>query len=495
MIALAGLVYLLLGRATPPTDNDDSKAELFVYCAAGMRVPFEEIVGQYNQEFGTNVLPQYGGSNTLLSQLEVSKTGDLYLAADESYLQIAREKQLVAESFPVARMRAVIVAPQGNSKQVAGVDDLLREDVRVALANPDQAAMGKLTRTFMQSRGKWNELEGRVRNNGVFKPTVNDVAADVELGSVDAGIVWDAVAKQFTGVEIVRDPKLAQESTLVSIGVMRSAQSPNRALHFARYLTASDRGQTVFRKQGYEPVPSDAWSDTPQLTFYAGAVNRRALEPVIKAFEARHAVEVQTVYNGCGILTAQMEAMHDGDAGTFPDVFMACDEYYMEKVSNLFPDAVHVSDTQIVIAVEKNNPKRIATVADLVQPGMRVALGQPDQCTIGILSRRLLDARGLYDTLIEENVVTQTPTSSLLISSIATGAADAALVYLTDALAESDKVDYVEIDSRLAQAIQPLGISASSKHKQLARLLFDAVTQAQETFERVGFRWRIEPSE
>ncbi len=35
----------------------------------------------------------------------------------------------------------------------------------------------------------------------------------------------------------------------------------------------------------------------PELTFFAGSVNRRALEPVIKRFEIREAVRVNTVYS------------------------------------------------------------------------------------------------------------------------------------------------------------------------------------------------------
>jgi len=41
---------------------------------------------------------------------------------------------------------------------------------------------------------RWQQLEQHVTAKGVFKPTVNDVASDVKLGSVDAGIVWDATA-------------------------------------------------------------------------------------------------------------------------------------------------------------------------------------------------------------------------------------------------------------------------------------------------------------
>jgi ABC-type molybdate transport system substrate-binding protein len=122
-------------------------------------------------------------------------------------------------------------------------------------------------------------------------------------------------------------------------------------------------------------------------------------------------------------------------------------------------------------------------------------LGQPEQCTIGVLSRRLLASAGIDAAAIKQNVVTETATSSLLIPSVATGAADAALVYLSDAQAEGTKIDVVAIDSPLAQAIQPFGIATSSEQKQLSRLLFNAIGNHKELFEAAGFRWRLTSDE
>ncbi|MDC0935973.1 molybdate ABC transporter substrate-binding protein [Pirellulales bacterium] len=492
LVVFIGLVYLLTSRTPHGLDGKVGDHELIVYCAAGLRLPAEQIAQEYQQQYGVSIRLQYGGSNTLLSQLEVSKIGDLYLAADDGYVQIAKEKGLVVETIPLARMRPVVVVPHGNPKQVLKVEDLLREDVRVALANPDQAAMGKVTRECLTATGQWKALESRVRQTGVFKPTVNDVVNDVALGSVDAGIVWDAVAAQHPNLEPIHVGELSQGNVLITVGVLAFAKNPSSALHFARFLTARNRGLLVFEEHGYEPQNGDAWSDDVQLTLFAGAVNRQVLDPIVNAFEVRHGVEVLTVYNGCGILTAQMRTIKDNSANGFPDAFMACDVYYMEAVNEMFQEAVNVSDTRIVIAVQSGNPKNISKVADLTNPGVRVALGQPDQCTIGVLSRRLLEAAGVYETVIKDRAVTQTATSSLLIPSVATGAADAALVYLSDAQAAGDRVDVVPIASELAQAVQPFAIAKASDHQQLGRMLFEAVASSRENFEAAGFRWRLD---
>ena len=94
LIVVSGLAWLLQSRDELPGDPTLPVAggpidELFIYCAAGMRYPMEEIASQYKREFGVNVQLQYGGSNTLLSQIKVANIGDLYLAGDSSYIQQA----------------------------------------------------------------------------------------------------------------------------------------------------------------------------------------------------------------------------------------------------------------------------------------------------------------------------------------------------------------------------------------------------------------------
>lgn len=492
LILVIALVCLIAGPADWLQGKEERSRPLVLYCAAGMRLPVEKIIADYRSECGVEVQVHYGGSNTLLGQIEVSQMGDLYLSADESYLQLAREKDLMDEAIPLAIMRAVVGVPRTNPRNISSLEDLLQDKLRLVMANPDQAAVGKVVRSALQEAGKWEAIEKQTGTYGVFKPTVTDSANDIKLGSVDAGFLWDAVAAQYPEIQVVELPELAGTAANIGVGVIRFSRQPTEAVRFARYLAASDRGLKMFSNSGYRVVEGENWQSKPSLTLYAGAINRVALEPVIAEFEDREGVEVTTLYNGCGILTAQMRSIQTGQSGMFPDAFMACDSYYMDEVEELFQEPVRVSSAQIVIAVAKGNPKQIQTVADLANPGVRVALGQPDQCSIGVLSQRLLEESGVYQTMITENVVTQVPTSALLVPSITTGAADAALVYITDAQAESDRLEIVRIDSALAQAVQPFGIARSSKKKQLGKRLLDAISDSRQEFESAGFDWKLQ---
>lgn len=504
--AAIAILVVLLNLGGPGSGGDVNK--LTVYCAAGLRFPMDEIGKRYEEECGVTVEIQYGGSGTLLySKIEVNKfdTADLFLAADDSYTTEAVEKGLAAETLPIAHMRPVIAVRKDSAKNIESIEDLLADDVAVVVAEPDQAAIGKAVRERLErvkvgDSTLWQKLKQHVTKHGVFKPTVADVAADVKLGSaVDAGIVWDstvAMPEFRDELKAISVPELDGDPGLVTVCVLNSTRHPTAALKFARYITARDRGLPVFEEYGLRPVEGDVWAERPEIKFFCGAVNRRAVEKIIEAFEEREGVRVDTEYNGCGILTGKMGVI-DGqstDKG-FPDVYMACDVYFLENVKQWFQEAANVSDTEIVIAVPKGSTK-VKQLADLVKPGIRVALGDPDLCTIGALTRRLLVKEGLYDQLKEKQTqegetVVEKPSSAMIVPDAVAGHVDAAVAYITDVLANRDSVDIVRIDSPLNKAIQPFSIAKTSDHKYLTRRLFQKIASSPDAFKDAGFHFRL----
>ena len=85
LVLAIGLGLLLVPhRQSAVTSSAEGapKPSLLVYCAAGIKAPVEAIALAYEKEFGVKVQLQYGGSGTLLSNLRVAKTGDLFVAAD-----------------------------------------------------------------------------------------------------------------------------------------------------------------------------------------------------------------------------------------------------------------------------------------------------------------------------------------------------------------------------------------------------------------------------
>lgn len=484
--AIAGVAVvsvLWAGIRRPATSGSSSSTEpLVVFCAAANQPVFEAIRRDYEQAYGTPLQVQYGPSQTMLAGLEVSGQGDLYLPADDSFIDIARQRNLSAEVFPLARMQGVVVVKKGNPKQIASFEDLLREDVRVAQASPDGAAIGKLTREVLTESGHWDALHKRTH---VYKTTVNDVATDVKIGAVDAGIIFDAVIHGDEAFETVSLPELQDVAADVAATVLTTSRQPRRALHFARYLSARDKGLQRYREFGFEPVEGDAWSEAPEVTLYAGSMLRPAIEETIAAFEEREGVKVLRVYNGCGILVAQMKS------GRVPDAYFACDVEFMNQVHDLFPAAEDVSQNELVILVHKGNPFGIASLSDLTKPGLRVGIGHEKQCAMGWLTQRTFSEGGVQEEVMK-NVAVQTPTGDMLVNQMRSGSLDAAVAYLSNAAGSAEYLDAIRITGLpCAIARQPYGSAKDSPNKQLMSRLLAAIRaeESHERFSSEGFGW------
>lgn len=215
------LVLLNSNRISTPLNSDRPSAtidNITMYCAAGIKKPVAIAAKTFEKKYGVRVNLEYGGSGTLLSKLSIAKRGDLYLAADQSYIEIARAKGLISEQLPLAYMHPVLAVAKGNPKNIRTINDLFRTDVRIALANPEAASIGKLTKKILLTAGIWEKVKVQVVAKGVFKPTAPDVTNDVELGGVDVAVTWDALVNQYPKVEPVSVPEFDVAKKNVTIG-------------------------------------------------------------------------------------------------------------------------------------------------------------------------------------------------------------------------------------------------------------------------------------
>src|SRR5689334_18179838 len=117
LVVFGILVALLISTSKKPT-TALSKEPIVVYCAAGIKLPVEAAAKEYESAYGVPIQLQYGGSQSLLANIEIAKTGDLYLPADESYITLARSKTLIDEVIPLAEIHAQLAVKKGNPSGV-----------------------------------------------------------------------------------------------------------------------------------------------------------------------------------------------------------------------------------------------------------------------------------------------------------------------------------------------------------------------------------------
>ncbi len=230
--------------------------------------------------------------------------------------------------------------------------------------------------------------------------------------------------------------------------------------------------------QGPEPTQitvSAAVSLSDVLTAVADEYGRRALGSVRFNFAASNVLSRQIV------------------DGAPVDVFISADEAQMDVVAAahlIRPGSrVPLLRNQLAVVVPNDRPRIFKGIKDLVDPAFkRIAIGDPAAVPAGVYAKQYLEAQGLWKQ-IEPRIV---PAGSVraALSAVEAGAADAGIVYRTDArLALRATVAWVVPAADGPRIVYPGAIVTTSAHPQDAKKFLDFLLgdTASRIAERFGF--------
>ena len=174
-----------------------------------------------------------------------------------------------------------------------------------------------------------------------------------------------------------------------------------------------------------------------------------------------------------------------------PDAYFACEKSFMTQVHDLFLSPVDISSNHLVIAVHKGNPHNIKTLDDLGKPGLRIGVGNEQQCAMGAITQQTL-VQGGKRKKVMDNVKVQTPTGDMLMTQLVSGSLDAVIVYISNTANTKDIEVYSVEGIPCANAVQPMAVGKESQFKHLAGRLMTAIRSrhSRDRFESYGFGWR-----
>ena len=218
-----------------------------LYCGAGLRPPVAEAVDLFGRRNGVEIASDYAGSEVLLSRIKLTGEGDLYMPGDAYYVDLSAGEGLIASQTPVCYFVPVILVQKGNPKKIHGLADLTRPDVGVGLGDPEACAVGRITASILQKNG----IPPEDVNVKVRTVTVNELVNHVKLKTLDAAVVWDAVAAFAPNeTEAVAIPAAENIVSTVAIAILKSSKHPELARKFVEFI-ASDEGRKIFEKHHY----------------------------------------------------------------------------------------------------------------------------------------------------------------------------------------------------------------------------------------------------
>ena len=250
IVFAAAFVCGCTGQTGTAKAQPGEQKSLMVYCGAGMREPMEDIAAAFENQTGVAINFNYGGSNTVLSQMELTKTGDVYMPGATSYFDAAREKGFVDKEQRVVYHVPLIVVPKGNPANITCLADLAKPGVRVALGDEEACAIGKLCIKLFEKNG----IKDAVYANTVTRAaTVNELIVSTAMGTVDASVVWEDLydPEKLDRIEI---PVKQNVIHIVPIGSLTFSKQKDIADDFVAYV-ASDNGKAIFIQHGFTTYP------------------------------------------------------------------------------------------------------------------------------------------------------------------------------------------------------------------------------------------------
>ena len=243
------LVFLLTSVDTTYVKAEEQKS-LLVYSGAGLRKPMNDIAKAFKEEYGVQINYNYGGSQHILTQLQLAGEGDVYVPGARYYYEKAKGKGLTTYEKDVAYHIPVIAVPKGNPADIKGLDDLCREDVKLILGDEKAAAIGRLAQKML----KTNNLAEEANENIVAKAaTVNELVVYITMKQGDASIIWEDNVYGIEDIEIVRIAKEKNQIKTIPACVLEMSQKEELATKFVNFV-ASEKGKNIYKNHGFKPV-------------------------------------------------------------------------------------------------------------------------------------------------------------------------------------------------------------------------------------------------
>ena len=234
----------------------ESGQSILVFAGAGLKAPMEEIGPAFTQKTGIAVQYNYGGAGTLVSQMNLTRKGDVFMPGSTVEWKTAKSQGLVDANKLVAYHVPILVVQKGNPKNITSVKDLAQPGLKVALGDVNATAVGKAGAKIF---GRLNITAAVEKNVVTRTPTINELIVYMKNGQADAAILTlDNVDPK--SMDSITIPPGQNEVLITPIGITAYTKNTEPAQKFVDFV-ASDEGKTFFSKHGFPTYPDPLYAN------------------------------------------------------------------------------------------------------------------------------------------------------------------------------------------------------------------------------------------
>jgi molybdate transport system substrate-binding protein len=227
------------GSASPALSGS-----ITVFAAASLTDAFAKLGTQFEAANpGVTVTFSFGASSALAEQINAGAPADVFASASESTMEQVVDAGNATDPMTFATNVMQIAVLPTNPANVTGIDDLADSAVKVALCQPRVPCGSVAADVFTNA--------GITVTPVTLEPDVRAVLSKVQLGEVDAGVVYltDVLAAggNVQGVEIAAD---VNASTFYPIAELTNTGNLATAEAFDRFVLSAG-GRRVLADFGF----------------------------------------------------------------------------------------------------------------------------------------------------------------------------------------------------------------------------------------------------
>ncbi|ARS29357.1 molybdate ABC transporter substrate-binding protein [Sphingomonas sp. KC8] len=224
-----------------------------VLAAASLQEALNAAVDTWTAKGHARPVLSFAASSALARQIGSGARADLFISADEPWMDDVAKKGLIKPETRVSFLanRLVLIAPVGKPAKLAirtgfPIAKALGNSGRLAMADPDAVPAGKYGKAALTRLGVWASIEARVAR----AENVRAALALVERGEAPLGIVYETDARASKAVTIVGAfPASSHPPITYPMAILRTATSPETD-RFRRFLL-SGQGKAIFVHHGF----------------------------------------------------------------------------------------------------------------------------------------------------------------------------------------------------------------------------------------------------
>jgi len=254
-IAVTGLSALALaacGSSSSPSGSSTTTGSgtgvtgaITVFAASSLKEAFTTIGQQFEAANpGSKVTFNFGPSSTLATQITQAAPADVFAAASTKTMDTVVSGGAATGPQTFATNTMELATPTNPTTPVTSLADLAKPGVKVAVCQKDVPCGVAANTLFTQNNLTVTPVSQEV--------DVKAVLSKVELGEVDAGVVYVtdvlAAGSKVKGITIPAD---VNASTSYPIAALTASKNPDLAKAFVDYVLSPD-GATALTDAGFE---------------------------------------------------------------------------------------------------------------------------------------------------------------------------------------------------------------------------------------------------